>query len=458
MAGASKSKKWSEDQVTRLLAWLDYCLLHEIDFKSTVVQHLKEKAQKEVHLGQVHAKLKREWLNLGRGDSKNVNDLYQEGTSCLVELDQEEREAIRQAIVALGVPPVKYRIRGASSVCQSPSRTLSIGRRKSSSSTLSIVPTIATTEVGSQNPWRDLAASHIESSDASDPSIRSEVHSVHSKAARWIAPDSRPQIEGDDSDSPAPLLLQVNSLRQYIPETQEDIPNVKTENRGETRSIPSSLRTTAVVDARDNQLDLLERELRTSKSKVGELRGEIFALNRRLVTARLERDNGRPWVPSAALGRDIDAIAILRSEHSKLRNELIAMQGMKEDLVQLSAIGLGPSDTQIQSECDLIESGIADACSSLSAYNLMQEGIGSFSASEHDVSILSTWTRRISGYDIGPFLLRCSEAGVYEVDLLRAVVAAIICSLVFDTPFSELMSVESPILEYYRKHISICCG
>lgn len=139
--GINYGRVWSDSDFFHLCAWLDYCCEYAIDFKATVIEHLKETTQKEFKWEQIDRKLRRTWDNTGREDS-TFDDVYSQGTSCLVLLAHDETQAIRELRCQISSPLLRLRLRSASLALET--RSLSRTRRLSNSSTISTLSTIST--------------------------------------------------------------------------------------------------------------------------------------------------------------------------------------------------------------------------------------------------------------------------------------------------------------------------
>lgn len=122
---------WTLDDIIQLLAFLDHCLEFGLDFESSVAGHLAEATGKVFSNKQIYGKLEREWKVYGRDDVPDVDDLFVKGSSVLnysLELQDQIRDVARHI-----EPPQEVRGRALTSR----SRTLSMSRQASESSTLS---------------------------------------------------------------------------------------------------------------------------------------------------------------------------------------------------------------------------------------------------------------------------------------------------------------------------------
>lgn len=133
---------WKEDDVIKVLAFLNHCLKVGLDFESSVASHLAKVIGQELSNKQIFDKLKREWDGYGpnAADSK-FSDLLRKGPSVLHGYGVEWQERISEVASHIEPPQVsRDRPRSASPALTSRSRTLSKPRQgsESSESTLSI--------------------------------------------------------------------------------------------------------------------------------------------------------------------------------------------------------------------------------------------------------------------------------------------------------------------------------
>ncbi|KAK8073198.1 hypothetical protein PG994_004097 [Apiospora phragmitis] len=128
-----------------LLAWLDYCIQHGVDFDSTVVDHLRTYANKEVRLGQVDGKLKSLFGTWGH--CKKFDEFKHRQGSPAIGLSDIEREAVRRFKESLPPPPptrpdAEYQLQGITPGLRTRSQTLSAPRQASEDSSLSDLSSI----------------------------------------------------------------------------------------------------------------------------------------------------------------------------------------------------------------------------------------------------------------------------------------------------------------------------
>ena len=114
---------WSQQDTIRLLAWLDHSLGHRnVEFDSTIVDHLRVSCDKEFTMKQAKAKLYALWKYCASDDAKDPAEIYREGSSCLVGLTDEEKDAVvatsldlAQAVAIIPLRSGRYVVRSTSS-------------------------------------------------------------------------------------------------------------------------------------------------------------------------------------------------------------------------------------------------------------------------------------------------------------------------------------------------------
>lgn len=140
-----------------LLAWLDYCIQHDVDFDSTVVDHLRTHANKEVRFEQVDGKLWRLWKIYGL--CKEFDDFKNRQGSPAIGITPIERKAVEKFKESLPPPPARpdtgYHLQGITPGLRTRSRTLSEQRQASEDSSLSDLSSITNPDDCSDANERD---------------------------------------------------------------------------------------------------------------------------------------------------------------------------------------------------------------------------------------------------------------------------------------------------------------
>ncbi|KXX74365.1 hypothetical protein MMYC01_209542 [Madurella mycetomatis] len=185
----------------------------------------------------------------------------------------------------------------------------------------------------------------------------------------------------------------------------------------------------------------MDEELQRSLRENMEHKHYIFTLSNRLSSAEFECGQIRESASKAAeYSDDVLMQRDLRYENSLLKGQLERMTSQRQIIAKAETNSLGPSDRAIWQELELIATDIKDACSSVeitiptaavNTHNTRQE------AKEAD-----SWTRRVAR----------------RFHIVRALAAAGVSDLVFESKFPDFLARESPILDQYRNHILVKAG
>ncbi|KAI8944944.1 hypothetical protein F4801DRAFT_598680 [Xylaria longipes] len=365
---------WPEPHEVHLYAWLDYCMQHEIDFNTTIINHLEEKTSREFSLRQVERKLKKDCHDYGR-EGSNKDDIYREGISCLDRLKPVLGAAITQAIDTYGEPSLIFRLRGTSTTSKSSSKTLSVTRQGSQNSSLSTLSVFSA-------PDLDILSHETISRDA--PRLSEMQTSIETGVLR------------DVSQSVSPERLQMGASEENILNKDGRLSNMKEESTAEVECPLVS----PLPGARSGNMSSRRNSL---KEELSETRKNLHETKTRATKANQDQ---------------AEALATLQHENSVLRAQVVATQNYKSRVQKAESCNLRPGDDDIWNECILIEGVVADVCS-----------------------------------DLETLLDRLPELNVSPLELLRSIVAVSVCALVFESPFPELMTAPTPILDHYRKQI-----
>jgi hypothetical protein len=97
------ARKWQEVEVVGLLAWLDFCIEYDLDFKKTVVEHLQNLSQNwegdtELTVAAIQKKLQH--LSEYNGTSVKSSEILKQGSDCISDLTLERAKAVEQAYLS----------------------------------------------------------------------------------------------------------------------------------------------------------------------------------------------------------------------------------------------------------------------------------------------------------------------------------------------------------------------
>lgn len=200
----------------------------------------------------------------------------------------------------------------------------------------------------------------------------------------------------------------------------------------------------------------LEQELQSSSRENREQKDYIFTLSNRLSEAEYECAKVRESASKAAEYRD-DVLMQrdLRYENSVLKGQLGQMISQRQTIALASTGSLGPSTRTIWQEFECIATDVKDACASV-AITIPPASTGTSAHGEQESKEpdSESWMRRAAHCSLDQFLSSLAmDTSVSEFHIIRALAAAGISNLVFESRFPDLVARESPMLDQYRKHI-----
>ncbi|KAF4977311.1 hypothetical protein FZEAL_6134 [Fusarium zealandicum] len=416
---------WEDRDRLELLAYLNWCVQCDVNFNTTVVGHLKKTTGKDFLDRQIRDKLRREWENFGICDK--FEDLYSQGTTALnQENNEDEMQVIQEMLVRLGSPlGARYRLRSASSVHNSRSRTLSTAlstsTRVTPASQLARVRGSSRPHSGLENTWQ-----------------RTDTEALRQSAHSGIRSDE----SGDEL------------AREYPTEV------VKGEEYSELSSVPCT-------DDSDLELITLASPTKSSESELrsgeeGQALGEttntrvteteflkqsasVFTLRNRLSEMQRELDEMHES-SQAARGNRFD----LWQQISHLRGQLEAKDRLWQDTVAFETQSLAFSKTPIKRDYDLLYHKINETCSficDMSLTEALPEQDGEFHPSAE------TWALKAANCKLDRLVSHSQAEAIPKEKLFASLVAAGIFELVFEPVVPDILALESPLLHQYRRHI-----
>ncbi|KAH8900855.1 hypothetical protein GQ53DRAFT_835712 [Thozetella sp. PMI_491] len=382
---SEKLVQWGDDTF-KMLAWLDYCLEKQIDFRATVQSYLKDVTGKEVKESQVLRKLKTEWTGSGDTGSKTSHDLLIQGSKVLSYYDEDERAKIHDA----------YSRIVASNRVWSP-RLASQRYTSQASGT----PDISHEQTDAR--LADRTDTELQHSDSGDAGCRRETNTVETV------------VESPQSSRSASTLSYPNTQPRNCVYVQAATQTFEAEN-----------------------LEILVNDLQQQL----EPREEQVALSDSASAAEAHKDN-------YAIQRD------LRIEISHLKRKRQSREEQKKSIEKVQTDSLGSSIEIIREDFDHIQNAIMNALSSTEPAALT-----SISTSYWDNATIEVWARRATGSSFPEMVDQSIKDDIMELDVARSLAAVGLCNIVFESSFPHpyLLATESPLLDQYRKNISMQDG
>ncbi|KAK4243272.1 hypothetical protein C7999DRAFT_18360 [Corynascus novoguineensis] len=193
----------------------------------------------------------------------------------------------------------------------------------------------------------------------------------------------------------------------------------------------------------------LEQELERTLKENREQKDYIFTLSNRLSAAEYECTKIQESASRAAEYRD-DVLMQrdLRYENSVLKGQLEQITSQRECIAVANTKSLGPSTRKIWQEFECIAMDLKGACSSVEI-TIPSDSTGNkpHSGQKSKGSDSESWMQRVAQY-----------TGVSDFHIIRALTAAGISDLVFESSFPDFQAKESPLLDQYRKHVLARAG
>ncbi|KAK3292017.1 uncharacterized protein B0H64DRAFT_408729 [Chaetomium fimeti] len=419
---------WKRNDINILLACLDYCLQYDLDFETIAIAHIAKRTGKQVTAQLIQRALKQETRRYGREGQGTVQDLLSEGSIFLEGYDDTDRKNIREQIGRIEPPQLRYRLRSTSMESPSRSRTLSLNRPQrleTSAVTNHSPPELVGLDVLVNKGERQTAA-HGSTSQRGNRAPGRERTRTASLPSRVKTEHGQGQCQGQSA---------------------EILPRVS----------PTS---TAAADNGSRVAELVQELQRTARENK-EQKDYIFTLSNRLSEAEYECAKVRESARKAAeYCDDLVMQRDLRYENSVLKGQLGQMTSQRQTIDLASTGSLGPSPRTIWQEFECIATDVKDACSSVditippaSAGTSAHRGQGSKEPESE------SWMRRAAHCSLDQYLSSLAmDTSVSEFHIIRALVAAGISQLVFESKFPDLVARESPMLDQYRKHIFARAG
>ncbi|KAH7310910.1 hypothetical protein B0I35DRAFT_439872 [Stachybotrys elegans] len=415
---------WTDNDRLNLLAYLNWCVQHNVEFNETVIRHLSEVLKKNFTSRQVRDKLHREWTKYGTCDK--FEDLFALGTAGLNPMEDEDQE-ISRIMKGLHSPRLPYRLRSASLAFTTRSRSRSIApevktepsaRQRSSS-----IPNYRSRRAKEKK--RQLISSPRMDDQPVETSLTN--HAAVSEDED-VDMQSENAVNEDDSELSSVILSDEFDLDPPI------WPNI-TEESGESTS--SSTETNQVSGGL-KRLQALEKDLLTHqgyvftlKNKMSEMQREIDEMRHRDRVARpdqyeLQEEN---WILTQKV-RAKDRLL------QQFRGREMSMPGLYE--------------ANITTECGVLYHEIGDACKYICDIDPNEDFA---EVQDHFHQSAQTWSLKVSGWDMERLLHHCHSEDIPKDKLLSSLVAAAVFDLIFQPILPEILALECPLLGEYRKFI-----
>ncbi|KAJ3571663.1 hypothetical protein NPX13_g5301 [Xylaria arbuscula] len=216
-----------------------------------------------------------------------------------------------------------------------------------------------------------------------------------------------------------------------------------------SRSIGVQSSDTFSVEAKKNAEFLAQKEERLVTQQ-----HQIYHLKSELDTTRTQYDKlVRAIDGQGDSAYNAQVVARLRNDNSSLKRQLEDFRAAQSDKERLTkSESLGPTHSQIHVELGWLEDRLTKTCSKYGYSPSTAQPLSD--ESDH----LRRLIERVSSKSIQDFNAYISSTRISEYQLARALSAAIVCELAFESPFPESLGSDSLLLHGYREQLFLQNG
>ncbi|OTA99474.1 hypothetical protein M426DRAFT_256386 [Hypoxylon sp. CI-4A] len=428
--GANRPKRWSTEEEHHLLAWLDHCIRHAVRFDNTIATHIRAITKQKVTAKQCKDKVNSLWSKYGREGSE-PSDIWLEGSSSLSGLEDEEKQQILELRYRLESSSLRTRLRSSSVKPSDPEPK----RYKQESCQSSPLSSLRSTP--------SVSADSIPDSDSDQYRISNNLfeHNLKRHVSSSLpleAPDKAASATGlkGEGNRPAPTNGIVNG--SYY------TPTYRSTGVQHDELIDSHLPAVSAEDI-EKQIKLMSEK----EAKIKAQQHQIFNLEGDLTAA--QKDHNKLLRQIEIQGHSANNAGLiynLQKTNSILKEKLLDKEASESGGRHIQENSLGPTASAIRQELDSIEDRIAKSCLAFGCSSSSTAKPLSESSTQ-----LQKITARLSGMSIQKFNEHLISAKVSESQLLRSLVAALVCELAFVSSFPDLLDTGPLLLQGYREQI-----
>jgi hypothetical protein len=416
---------------------------------------LKKVTGKQFSTRGIRDKLKREWVIYGKCD--DFEELFSEGLDGLQPLEDDD-EAIVQHIV-YGLDPVYggRQTRSASAALAIRSRTLSETRSTRATST----------------PRRTNSAPRLQPNGSKKSRKKTKQKVKQKRSTRhkgMVLQRLTKRVQRNKKIQPN-SARQLTSRNLSVDElaTDHDALAVKSEDESELSAPPSPgssdvalEQLTAIQDSQDEDMidtseaqpvPLLEARLRDLEEEIVKLKnhnlrleGHSFTLTNRLAEAHSELEDYHDRHGGPLIGE-----SVLKEQIIILKARLEAQVLQKREFEGLAIDRLGFQKTSFKEGLKQLFSIIDHTSWMICDYMTIDDSLPQ-QRSDFD-QLGQTWVTSFYDGDLGALLDHSDKAGVSKKKLLATLLTAGVFELVLKPVLPSILTLESPLLDEYRKHI-----
>ncbi|RSM02079.1 hypothetical protein CEP52_008189 [Fusarium oligoseptatum] len=386
---------WSDSSRLQLLAYLNWCVTYRGNLLPTAGDHLRRVTGNSFTEMQIRQKLRREWQNHGLCD--NFNEVFTQGTPSLNLSDQEQMEI--QSIFS-GLRHGPHELRSNTRETQTRSRA-------------------------ALNALRTLRAK--------SPAIRLKSDQQEFSGTSPQLLDYNASGEGDGYS--AVNLIQVPTTES---ELSSPCPSFL--------SVPQSRSPTSSPGPSEQPL----ADIAALQDEVLKLKGHNLTLQNRVSV--LETDHAEiRHLRESEKGDDIKYCTRMIHILEK-RNK--ARSTHSRNVKDFQAGSRGLPESTIMQEYTALYSSIINESQAFCA----DDESPRIRNNNEDAHPARSWAMTATGWDLYPLLCYYNTEAIPSSRLVAALVGAGIFDLVFERAFPDVLGVESPLMDGYRRHILVKDG
>ncbi|KAF4339126.1 hypothetical protein FBEOM_6946 [Fusarium beomiforme] len=419
---------WANTHRLELWAYLNWCIQHQKDFDTLIVNHLRRITKKKFTPLQIRNKLKHDWERRRR--CATFSDIYSQGTAGLVPFGAEDQAKLDQISSRLERQfPQRERVLRSASVAA-----------------------VAKSQAPPATPRRCPRQPN-----APSPQAR-ELSAVHQTPGRWVRAQSlRPErreakrpVYGDEplrTNDVYEISSDTNSQSSASKKSEVDVRPAGPESKESA----SDQTQAALITSMQTRIENVEAELDALRAELGRFTGrEITLMNHisKLADEKRKREE-RDRI------KDSDATN-LRNTISRLQMRVESQDILIKDFEALQTDTLTLSGSSFDRGCialfEDVSTEISNFICNLTSTDDLPERRGEFLPLSH------SWANMMCGFNMNKLFVCALEFEVPKRRLLASLLTAGIINVVFESTFPEMLAVESPLFTEYQRIIKCSAG
>ncbi|KAF9772375.1 hypothetical protein IL306_009923 [Fusarium sp. DS 682] len=413
---------WTNTHHLELWAFLNWCIQHNKDFDTLVIDHLKKRTKKKFTLSQIHEKLRREWRI--RRACNAFSDIYSQGTAGLEPFGVEDQIELEKIFSKLekSLPRRDRFLRSASAAC--------------------VLQPLASPATPTRRPRQ---------ANAPSPPQPHELRNINQTPRRWVrAQTLRPERREPERHLNQDEPVQKNDVCEISSDTDSSLLESANSVVNVGPDIPG-LEDNAPDDTQAAFIASMQTDIRNLKAELVKARGrEITLLNH---IFKLEKEKRHREERDRIKGSDV---TMLKNSMFRYKVQIESQNNLIDDFKALETDTLAFPRSSFEKDCNAlyedISTEIANFICNLSINDDLPEQQSGFPP------LIDSWARKVCDADMGGILVHAHKVNIPKTKLVASVLTAGISELVFESVFPEILAVESPLFTEYKRIIRYSAG